>query len=154
MFDLVVTQTANTAQPLHLPEYRYGGIGFRGHFDWDDPEKSFFLTSEGLGRLDGHATRARWCHIGGYSEGNLAGIAVLGHPENYRFPQPMRIHPNEPFFNFTPVQLGDMTIEPGSPYIARYRFVTYDGEPDVAKLDRFWRDYAWPPGVTISEMEL
>lgn len=29
LFDLRVIQTANTDQPLHLPEYRYGGVGFR-----------------------------------------------------------------------------------------------------------------------------
>ena len=148
VFDLTVTQTANTGRPLILPEYRYGGVGFRGHRDWDDPENATFLTSGGLGR-DGHATRARWAHIGGRSDGELAGIAILGHPSNYRFPQPMRIHPNEPFFNYAPTQLGEMTIEPGSPYVARYRFITYDGEPDPAQIDRLWRDYAWPPGVTV-----
>ncbi|MGF1670838.1 MAG: PmoA family protein [Balneolaceae bacterium] len=149
MFDLEVTQTANTAQPLVLPEFRYGGIGFRGHIDWDDPDNMTFLTSDGLGR-DGHATRARWCHIGGYSDGKLAGIAVLGHPENFRHPQPMRIHPREPFFNFAPQQLGDMVIEPGSPYVVRYRYITYDGEPDPDELNRMWNDYAYPPGVTVT----
>ncbi|MEX2368083.1 MAG: PmoA family protein [Balneolaceae bacterium] len=152
LFDLVVTQSANTAQPLVLPEYRYGGVGFRGHVDWDDPDNVFFLTSEGLGR-DGHATRARWCHIGGYSEGELAGIAILGHPENFRHPQPMRIHPEEPFFNYAPTQLGDMVIEPGSPYVVRYRYVTYDGEPDPDELDRLWNDYAYPPGVTVKTVD-
>jgi len=147
VFDLEVIQTANTAQPLILPEYRYGGVGFRGHVDWDDPDNVFFLTSEGLGR-DGHATRARWCHIGGYSDGELAGIAILGHPQNFRHPQTMRIHPDEPFFNYAPTQLGDMSIEPGSPYVVRYRYVTYDGEPDPEELDRLWNDYAYPPGVT------
>lgn len=148
IFDLEVTQTVNTAQPLVLPEYHYGGVGFRGHEDWDDPDNVFFLTSEGLGR-DGHATRARWCHIGGYSDGELAGIAILGHPENFRHPQTMRIHPEEPFFNYAPTQLGDMSIEPGSPYVVRYRYVTYDGEPDSDELNRLWDDYAYPPGVTV-----
>lgn len=149
LFDLKVTQTANTARPLVLPEYRYGGVGFRGHMDWDDPDNVTFLTSEGLGR-DGHGTRARWVHIGGQSEGELAGIAILSHPENFRHPQTVRIHPEEPFFNYAPTQLGDMTIEPGSPYVARYRYVTYDGEPDPAQVNRLWNDYAYPPGVTVA----
>ncbi|MDG5767689.1 PmoA family protein [Balneolales bacterium ANBcel1] len=149
-FDLEVTQTANTGHPLILPEYRYGGIGFRGHPDWGDPGNCSFLTSGGLGR-DGHATRARWAHIGGYTGGQLAGIAVLGHPSNYRFPQTMRIHPVDPFFNFAPTQLGDMRIDPGNPYVARYRFVTYDGDPDPGLIDRLWNDYAYPPGVTVHE---
>ncbi len=149
IFDLKVTQTVNTDRPLYLPEYRYGGIGFRGHKDWDDPEKGFFLTPDGLGR-DGHATRARWAHMGGYSDGELAGFAILSHPSNYRFPQPMRIHPSAPFFNYAPTQLGDMSIQPGIPYVTRYRIITHDGGPDADLIDRLWQDYAYPPSVTIS----
>lgn len=148
-FDLIVTQTVNTSKPLILPEYRYGGVGFRGHKEWDDPNNITFLTAEGLGR-DGHATRTRWTHIGGHVEGELAGIAIMGHPSNFRHPQPVRIHPDEPFFNFAPQQLGEMRIDPGAPYEVRYRYVTYDGEPDPDKLNRLWNDFAYTPGVTVS----
>ncbi|MCC5940358.1 MAG: PmoA family protein [Balneolaceae bacterium] len=151
-FDLEVTQTVNSDKPLHLPEYRYGGVGFRGHADWDDPDNAAFLTAEGLGR-DGHGTRTRWTHIGGHSEGELAGIAILGHPSNFRYPQTVRIHPDEPFFNFAPQQMGAMDIQPGTPYRARYRYITYDGEPNIELLNRLWNDYAWPPGVTVTEVD-
>ena len=53
-------------------------------------------------------------------------------------------------FQLCPTQLGEMTIEPGSPYVAKYRYVTYDGEPDVDLLNRLWRDYAYPPAVTVN----
>lgn len=150
LFDLVVTQTTNTAQPLVLPEYRYGGVAFRGHANWDNPENVSFLTSEGLDRSNGNTTRARWCHMGGEVDGKLAGLAMLGHPDNYRAPQPVRIHPETPYFVYAPVQLGDMAIEPGTPYTARYRYVTYDREPDSDELNRLWNDYAYPPGVTVT----
>ncbi|MCH8494370.1 MAG: PmoA family protein [Balneolales bacterium] len=148
IFDIIVTQTTNTDRPLLLPEYRYGGIGFRGNKEWDDPLKSDFLTSEGLGR-DGNAQRARWVHMGGYIGDNLAGFAIMGHPINYRFPQPARIHPSEPFFNFAPTQMGDMSIQPGIPYVTKFRIVTSDGEPDADLIDNLWNDYAYPPGVSI-----
>lgn len=148
MFDLVITQTANTGKPLHLPEYHYGGLGVRGHANWDDPDNVSFLTSGGSGR-EGDATRVRWSHIGGLVDDHLAGLTMMGHPDNYRHPQPIRIHPDIPYFNFAPTQLGEMSIKPGSPYITRYRFVTYDGEPDADELDRLWNDYAYPPGVTV-----
>lgn len=150
IFDLMVTQTVNSDKSLVLPEYHYGGVGFRGHEDWNDPENMRFLTAEGLGR-DGHATRTKWTHIGGLSNGKLAGITIMGHPENFRFPQPVRIHPDTPFFNFAPTQLGAMRIDPGSPYTVRYRYVTYDGEPDPDDLNRLWNDYAYPPQVTVRE---
>ena len=150
LFDVVVTQTVNSDKPLILPEYLYGGVGFRGHEDWNDPDKMRFLTAEGLGR-DGHATRTKWTHVGGLSDGELAGITIMSHPKNFRFPQPVRIHPDTPFFNFAPTQLGEMRIKPGSPYTARYRYVTYDGEPIPDELDRLWNDYAYPPGVTVKK---
>jgi hypothetical protein len=152
MFDLVVTQTVNSDKPLILPEYHYGGVGFRGHEDWINPENMNFLTAEGLGR-DGHATRTKWTHIGGISNGKLAGITIMGHPKNFRSPQPVRIHPDAPFFNYAPTQMGSMRIDPGSPYTTRYRYVTYDGEPNPAELNRLWNDYAYPPQVTIREIE-
>ena len=93
MFDLMVTQTVNSDKPLILPEYHYGGVGFRGHDDWNNPENMHFLTAEGLGR-DGHATRTKWTHVGGLSDGELAGITIMSHPKNIRFPQPVRIHPD------------------------------------------------------------
>lgn len=147
MFDLIATQECATANPLILPEYRYGGMGFRGHRQWDGKDNAFFLTSEGKTRADGHATRARWCRISGRIDGKLYSIAILDHPENFRAPQPMRIHPTEPFFNFAPSLMGDWRINPGEPYVSRYRYVVFDGEPDPGELDRLWNDYAKPPQV-------
>lgn len=149
LFDLNLTHTANTAQPLTLPEYHYGGMGFRGHENWDNPENTTFLTSEGYDRSEANESRARWVHMGGMVDGKEAGIAVLSHPENFRAPQPIRVHPETPYFVFAPMQLGEMSIDPGTPYVMRYRYVTYDGDPDPKKLNRLWNDYAYPPGVTV-----
>ncbi|HKP86909.1 MAG TPA: PmoA family protein [Blastocatellia bacterium] len=150
MFDLVSTHQCATASPLVLPEYRYGGVGFRGHRQWLDKDNCFFLTSEGKDRNNGHGTRAKWCHIGGRVDGRLAGIAVLDHPGNFRAPQPMRINPDQPFFCYAPSQMGQWEITPGKPYVSRYRFIVADGGPDKAELDRLWNDYADPPQVTIT----
>jgi hypothetical protein len=150
VFDLVSTQVCAASSPLVLSEYRYGGMGFRGHRDWKGKGNAFFLTSEGKGRSDGHATRARWCHVGGHVGGRLAGLAILDHPRNFRSPQPMRIHPDDPFFNFAPPQLGKFEIIPGEPYVSRYRYVVSDGPPDAAEIERLWRDYADPPRVTVA----
>jgi len=150
MFDLVLTQDLATSSPLVLPEYRYGGIGFRGHRQWLAKDNCDFLTSEGKDRNNGHGTRARWCHIGGRIDGQLAGIAILDHPGNFRAPQAMRINPDQPFFCYSPSLIGDWKIEPGKPYVSRYRFIVYDGAPDKAELDRLWNDYANPVQVSIT----
>jgi len=65
----------------------------------------------------------------------------------------MRLHPKEPFFCFAPSQAGDWAIEPGKPYVARYRFIVKDGKPDKAQLDAFWHAYAHPPQVTVTRKD-
>lgn len=153
VFDLEITQTCATKDPLILPEYRYGGLGYRGHEQWNGADRAFFLTSEGVtDRNQAHGTRARWCHIGGVVEGQLAGTAVLGHPANFRAPQPMRVHPKEPFVCFAPSQLGDWQIEPGKPYVARYRFVVMDGAPDAELIDAYWNAYAHPARAQVEAL--
>lgn len=150
VFDLVITQTCATADPLILPEYRYGGLGFRGHDEWDGVANAFFLTSEGItDRVKGDTSRARWVHIGGKIQGALAGIGMLGHPDNFRAPEPLRLNPKEPFVCFAPSQLGEFRIEPGKPYVMRYRFIVTDGAPDRALLEACWQGYARPAVATV-----
>ena len=151
IFDLVSEQQCATAKDLKLPTYRYGGVGVRGNWAWNGQDKASFLTSEGeTDRDKGNATLGRWCDMGGEVDGSRVGIAILCHPENFRAPQPMRLHPTEPFFNFAPQQAGDMAIKAGDKFVAKYRFVVHDGPPDQAELDRLWNDYAHPPVVTVS----
>jgi len=149
IFDIISTQQTAGNSPLLLPDYRYGGIAVRGHRNWRKKETVSFLTSEGKDRIAGDDTRARWCSIAGNVDGAVVGIAAFGHPDNFRAPQPVRIHPDDPYFNFSPSKLGDWRIDPGKPYVSRYRFVAFDGPADRVELDRLWNDYASPPKVTV-----
>jgi len=150
VFDLVSSQQCATTTPLKLPKYHYGGLGVRGHWDWNGKENTAFLTSDGeTDRVKGNETRGRWCHVGGKVSGKLTGLAILDSPDNFRAPQPMRLHPSEPFFCFAPSQLGDWEIAPGKPYVSRYRFAVFDGPADRDLIERLWNDYASPPKVTV-----
>ena len=40
-------QSCAGTNKIQLPQYRYGGLGFRGHGEWNGKENSFFLTSNG-----------------------------------------------------------------------------------------------------------
>jgi hypothetical protein len=142
MFDIVSTQECASASPLILPDYRYGGIGIRGHRNWREKTNVSFLTSEGKDRIAGDDTPARWCSIHGRVDGQPAGLAALGHPANFRAPQPLRIHPDDPYFNFSPSKRGQWEITPGKPYVSRYRFLAYDGEVNASELNRLWDNYA------------
>jgi len=150
LFDLEVEQHTAGDEALILPQYHYGGVAFRGRDDWYGTENASFLTSEGRDRESGNESRARWTHIGGTAEGALRGVAVLSHPQNFRHPEPVRIHPREPYFVYAPSQLGEWSIEPAQELRLRYRYVVHDGAPDAAELDRIWNDFAHPPTVTVA----
>lgn len=152
ILDLSVSQVCSTSQPLKLPEYRYGGAGLRGHGSWDGTDHAHFLTSNGeTDRVKAHATRARWCAMWGFVEGKSCGIAVLAHPSNFRAPEPIRVHPSEPFLNFAPSQAGDFEIKPGSTHRMNYRYVVFDGEPDREAIEQAWNDYAAAPLKSLPE---
>jgi hypothetical protein len=152
MFDLIVAQQCATNDPLILPKYHYGSFGLRGAGAWNGPgEAAHFLTSEGItDRIKGNDTRARWVYLGGKTPAGLAGTATLGHPDNFRAPQPIRLHPDMPYFSYVPQQLGEFRIAPGETYRVRYRFIVADGEPDRAMLDAYWQGYAHPAAAQVT----
>jgi hypothetical protein len=146
LLELAFEHTMAGNDDLKLPEFRYGGLGIRGAKAWDGLGKADFLTSEGLtDRDEANGKPARWIAMSGAAGEGKAGIAILGHPGNFRAPQPIRIHPNEPFISFAPQMAGDMEIAHDKAYRSEYRFVTFDGAPDAKLLDRLWNDYATPP---------
>ncbi len=124
-------------------------LAFGGRGEWDGKDNAFFLTSEGVTNRDkANGKPAKWIYMGGAVEGGKAGLAILCSPENFRAPQPVRVHPTEPFVSFAPQISGAMAIRHGEDYRSQYRFVIMDGEADEELLDRLWNDYAEPPVAT------
>jgi hypothetical protein len=152
LIDLVSTQTITGKSPLLLPKYYYGGLGVRGPAAWDPVDKVTMLTSESGDRKTGDNSKARWVFLGGKVDGEDAGIAVLIHPGNFRFPQPLRLNPKNPQLSVAPSQEGDWEITPGKPYISKYRFVIADRAADAKDLERQWNDYANPPVVEVAQL--
>ncbi len=172
LIDLESVQQCAGEVPLTIKDYHYGAMAIRGNYQWFDEanaaainklvkkntnpdalakvEKRFdFLTSEGMNWANGNATRARWVAMHGKLDGEPAGVTVLSHPDNFRAPQPVRLHPSKPYFCFAPMALGEFLISPGEPYVSRYRYHVYDGPVDSEKEETLWRDYANPPIVKV-----
>jgi hypothetical protein len=76
-------------------------------------------------------------------------LSVLDHPENFRFPQPVRLAPAVPYFCMAPAVLGSFPIEPGQVHRARYRFILHDEKLEAGVLERCWQDYSSPPEVRV-----
>jgi hypothetical protein len=137
VWDVRSEQTNVTKDTLFL----YGGLGIRGSKYWNAKDttnfmgRADFLTSDGLTRDSANHTRPEWTAIYGDLPGGKAGMAVVTHPENFRWPAPVRVHPDLPYFSVSPVTEAGFFIEPGETYLARYKVVVFDGEVPINLLD-------------------
>ncbi len=151
LIDLTSSQTCAGSSHFKLPKYHYGGLGVRGNLTWNPVDQVSMLTSEGKDRKSGDGTKAKWVYLGGKVDGETAGIAILIHPANFRFPQPLRLNPKNPQLCIAPSADGDWEIQPGQPLVSRYRLVIMDGAPEPQQLERLWQDYAQPPEATVRQ---
>lgn len=149
LWDLTSRQRCASSSPLHLKQYRYGGLAFRGAREWKG-ENYTLLTSEGKTKENGHTTRAKWCAHSGAVDGQPSTVVLMCSPRNKRFPEPMRIWAKGgAFFNYTPIQAGDWTLEPGKTYVFSYRFLVHEGGIDAKRAERMWNDFGSPPVARI-----
>jgi len=159
LVDFTTTLSCAGADSLLLEAYRYGGgIGFRATPEWTR-ENIVLFTSEGKTRKDADGTPARWCAMSGPSAGGTggrAGVLFMSHPSNRSHPEPMRVWPEDAnngrgdlFFEFCPIRHRPWNLAPGREYALRYRMLVHDGEISPADCERAWRDFAFPPKVTI-----
>ncbi|WP_186767397.1 DUF6807 domain-containing protein [Blastopirellula retiformator] len=150
LLEIESVQQAAGEEPLKIRQYHYGGMAFRGSRKWYQTPQAGFLTSEGKDRLAGNHSRPRWVEMFGPAEKTpLAGITVMDSPENFRFPQPVRLHPDKPYFSFSPQVEGGFEIDSKSTYRSRYLAVPHDGPVDRQKVEAIWRSFANP--LTLKE---
>lgn len=140
VWDLRSEQLNITNDTLYLNRHLYGGLGVRGAAVWNHADSlhfrgpARFATDASLTRnLPDTAlnhTRPPWVALyGALADGDTAGIAVLPHPDNFRAPQFVRVHPTMPYLSVTPVVEQGFALAPGQRYLSRYRFVVFDGPP-------------------------
>jgi hypothetical protein len=141
VFDVELEQRAASPTPLKVLKYHYGGFAVRGADQWFQQPESGMLTSEGKSQKDGNETRPKWVDMFGLVDGQPCGIAVIPHPDSFRGPQPVRLHPSKPYFVFSPPILGEFEITQETPYRARYRIVVHDGPVDAKRLDQLAAEY-------------
>lgn len=145
--DIASTARCAGESPLKIREYHYGGMALRGARSWG-VDQGRFVTSEGKDRLAGNHSRPRWCDLSGPVGDQTAGITFMTHPDNFRYPEPLRIHPTMQYMVYTPAQLGDWEIAPGQTHRSRYRFVFHDHQLPVETAERLWHDFASPLAAT------
>ncbi|QDU50970.1 DUF6807 domain-containing protein [Gimesia panareensis] len=149
LFDIESIQNCATDQPVTIDKIHYGGMTIRGHADWHENHGYDYLTSEGKNKVNGNQSRPHWVEMYGPLGKETAGVAIFSAPTNFRSPQPVRLHPTMPYFCFAVASLDPFEIQPGKPYVSRYRFYVHDGKPSPETDQRMWIDFAEPPHVTV-----
>jgi hypothetical protein len=146
--DMQTIQTNVSTDTLFINQYHYGGLGVRMSKSWNAVDSTHFeqpmriLTSEGINEETANHTRPNWVCAYGKIEGKLAGLVVMNHPDNFRSPQFVRVHPSMPYFCFIPTVDAGFLIAPDAQYQAKYRMYVFDGEVSKQKIDEVWRSYA------------
>lgn len=128
LIDFQSEQTCVADEPLKIQQYHYGGMAIRGNTHWLKSGTADFLTNEGKTRKAGNHSRPVWCDLHGELEGTEAGFTMISAMSNFRFPQPVRLHPKKPYFCWAPLVVGPFEIAPNETYNSVFRFWVHDGE--------------------------
>jgi methane monooxygenase PmoA-like len=155
LFDIASEQYNPNDDTVYINKYHYGGQAFRGSKSWNPDDKVNYkehwniLTSEGIKDSMANHTHAKWVDASGKIQDLVAGVTVIGHPLNYRYPQTIRVHPTMPYWVFSPMVEAGFTINQRSYYNSFFRYYVHSGPPDKTVIDRMNNDYAEPPAVEI-----
>lgn len=155
LFDIQSDQHNTTNDTLILNKYHYGGMAFRGSREWNIDDKENYrntwniLTDSGYTVADGNGKHAAYVCAEGLINGRRSGVTVYGFPENFRYPQAIRVHPVMPYWCYAPVIDDEFRIVPNATYHSRYRYYVYDGEKDGERLKGIYGDIVKPPLVRL-----
>jgi len=160
------------AMSMVLPKVYYGGMSFRGPSEWlgfnsKDVARAIargvefkdakwlpsdvsldVLTDEGRDRKSGDRNSARWIDYTGPLSDDWGGLVMFDHPSNPRYPTPLRVHPELPYFCYALVQNESYTVSSNEPLNLVYRFLIHSGHPQQRVNERFARDFVDPPKVS------
>tara|TARA_Y100000994_G_scaffold161961_1_gene133058 strand:- start:22 stop:1248 length:1227 start_codon:yes stop_codon:yes gene_type:complete len=149
LVDLEIGYINQTEKPIQVMKIHYGGFAIRGRRSWFESGDSDFLTSEGKTRENGNHSRPNWVEIHGSVPGGHSGITIMSDPENFRHPQPVRLHPSKPYFCFAPMVTDAFSIESGKAYLSKYRLLIHNAEPDKERSEAAWKNYSEPITSTL-----
>lgn len=155
MFDLYSEQLNTSQDTLYIVEYHYGGMGIRGSKEWNIVDSVNYtndwkiLTSQGKTNVNANHTKASWVSAHGLVEGENAGVTVFGFPDNFRYPQIVRVHPTMPYWVYSPMFEGEFYIAPGEKFYNKVRYYVHQGVPNRNVLESIQADLTDPVQVTV-----
>ncbi len=160
ILDFDVTLKA-TNGPVTFNDTKEGMLGVRVASSMD--------VAKGKAKGDGKITNAEgitddaawgkaspWVDYVGPVDGKTVGLAILNHPESFRYPTTWHVRTYglfaaNPFgwHDFGMKTKGDHTIAKGDQVRFRYRLILHEGDTPSAQLASAFKAYAQPPAVEL-----
>jgi len=155
LVDITIEMKCASESPFLILEYRYAGLGWRATEKWNK-DNSEVLTSEGKTRKDADGSTAKWFYVQGALDNDYGGAAMMSHPSNYNYPEPLRIWPEnsnkgEMFAMFAPTKTKDWLLSPGQTYTLKYRFVVFNDHLAKEKAESSCHYFANPAIGTVKK---
>ncbi len=151
---------AATHRDLRMGDTSQGGLAVRLTEEFRDGRGVDVLNSEGVEGVDVWGKPARWVDYSARVFGRKAGVAILDHPRNLRYPtrwcaEDYGMFAANPFgagaFH-EPAARGSnggepFVIRPGSELTLRYRVVVHEGDAEEAGIEAMQAEFAASDGT-------
>jgi hypothetical protein len=149
IMDARITVYADAGQSLTFGDTDDGGFAFRLSEAFREDKGARLRNSDGLtGTKSIWGKPAKWVDYSTEVQGGRAGVAVLDHPSNLRYPTRWHargygLNAANPFalrsFTENPAADSRYTVPAGQTLVLRYRSLIYEGSPDI---DRYASEFA------------
>ncbi len=163
IFDLTVTLTAPKIDVLFGDTKEGGLASLRVAESMEVRAGEGGMIENGYGGTNEDETwgkRAPWCHYSGPVNGKRVGIAIMDHPESFRYPTWWHVRnyglmTANPFgwshFYGDESRRGNYVLEAHQSLTGRYRYYIHAGSAREGKVGEAYHDFAHPPLVEVSD---
>jgi len=161
VLDFDITITASNG-PVTFGDTKEGMFGLRvpSSMDVNRKKGGKITNSEGQTDDDAWGKPASWVDYAGPVGSETLGIAILNHPDSFRYPTTWHVRTYglfaaNPFgwHDFGRAERGDHTIPDGQSITFRYRVIFHKGETAQAGIPAAFESYTKPPDVDVTPGE-
>jgi len=156
-FDLTIKATAGS---VTFGDTKEGMFGLRvaSSMDVTANRGGRILNAEGMVDKSAWGQPSRWVDYSGPVEGKTVGVAILNHPESFRYPTTWHVRDYglfaaNPFgwHDFGQKTTGEYVLPEGGSIRFRYRVVLHEGDAASASLPAAFESYQAPPGAVLTD---
>lgn len=145
-------------EPVTFGDTKEGCFGLRvaSSMDVNAGDGGKITNAEGITDGDAWGKRSPWVDYTGPVAGKTVGIAILNHPDSFRYPTAWHVRDYglfaaNPFgyHDFGIDEPGAYTLPPGQSITLRYRLILHAGTTDEADIAGEFATFERPPTVTV-----